>query len=129
MRLPFVAGFPEPYKGKIGGMSDFVLALTTLPADFDTSTLAQDLVGSGLAACVTILPGIRSVYTWKGVPQIDQEQQLFIKTTTSQVDPLWDLLSDRHPYDVPEFIVVPVIDGSEEYLKWIDTSVGPKGES
>ena len=110
-------------------MSDFVLALTTLPGDFDASTLAQDIVGSGLAACVTILPGIRSVYTWKGVPQIDQEQQLFIKTTTSQVDPLWDLLSDRHPYDVPEFIVVPVIDGSEEYLKWIDASVGPKGES
>ena len=110
-------------------MSDFVLALTTLPSDFDASALAQDIVGSGLAACVTILPGIRSVYTWKGVPQIDQEQQLFIKTTTSQVDPLWDLLSDRHPYDVPEFIVVPVVDGSEEYLKWIDTSVGPKGES
>jgi periplasmic divalent cation tolerance protein len=110
-------------------MSDFVLALTTLPGDFDATSLAQDLVGSGLAACVTILPGIRSVYTWKGVPQIDAEQQLFIKTTTQQVDPLWDMLSERHPYDVPEFLVVPVIDGSEEYLKWVDTSVGPKAES
>jgi periplasmic divalent cation tolerance protein len=110
-------------------MSDFVLALTTLPADFDAASLAQDLVGSGLAACVTILPGIRSVYTWKGVPQIDAEQQLLIKTTTQQVDPLWDMLSDRHPYDVPEFLVLPVIDGSEEYLKWVDTSVGPKAES
>ena len=110
-------------------MSDFVLALTTLPGDFDAASLAQDLVGSGLAACVTIVPGIRSVYTWKGVPQIDVEQQLLIKTTTQQVDPLWDMLSDRHPYDVPEFLVVPVIDGSEEYLKWVDTSVGPKAES
>jgi periplasmic divalent cation tolerance protein len=110
-------------------MSDFVLALTTLPADFDTSSLAQDLVGSGLAACVTILPGIRSVYTWKGVPQIDQEQQLFIKTTSNQVDALWEVLSDRHPYDVPEFLVVPVIDGSEDYLKWVESSVGPRTES
>ena len=110
-------------------MSDFVLALTTLPGDFDAASLAQDLVGSGLAACVTIVPGIRSVYTWKGVPQVDEEQQLLIKTTTQQVDPLWDMLSDRHPYDVPEFLVVPVIDGSEEYLKWVDTSVGPKAES
>jgi periplasmic divalent cation tolerance protein len=110
-------------------MTDFVLALTTLPADFDASSLAQDLVGSGLAACVTILPGIRSVYTWKGVPQIDQEQQLLIKTTTSQVDPLWDLLSDRHPYDVPEFLVIPVIDGSADYLKWLESSVGPRNES
>ncbi len=110
-------------------MSDFVLAMTTLPSDFDASSLSQDLVGSGLAACITILPGIRSVYTWKGVPQIDQEQQLFIKTTTDQVDSLWDMLRDRHPYEVPEFVVVPVIDGSEEYLKWVEQSVGPQRES
>jgi periplasmic divalent cation tolerance protein len=110
-------------------MSDFVLAMTTFPGDFDTTRLAQDIVGSGLAACVTILPGIKSVYTWKGVPQVEQEQQLLIKTTTEQVDPLWELLSDRHPYDVPEFLVVPVIDGSDEYLKWVDRSVGPKAES
>jgi periplasmic divalent cation tolerance protein len=110
-------------------MSDFVLALTTLPSDFDTAALAQEIVASGLAACVTILPAVRSVYTWKGVPQIDHEQQIFIKTTTDQVDPLWDLLSDRHPYDMPEFIVIPVVDGSEEYLKWVDHSVGTKGES
>jgi periplasmic divalent cation tolerance protein len=110
-------------------MSDFVLAFTTLPADFDAAQLAQDIVGSGLAACVTIVPGIRSVYTWKGVPQVDSEQQLLIKTTTEQVDPLWDLLRDRHPYDVPEFLVIPVIDGSDEYLKWVDRSVGPKAES
>ena len=110
-------------------MSDFVLALTTLPGDFDANQLAQELVATGVAACVTILPGIRSVYTWKGVPQVDQEQQLFIKTTTDQVDPLWDLLSDRHPHEVPEFLVVPVVDGSEEYLRWVDRSVGPKAES
>jgi len=110
-------------------MSDFVLALTTLPSDFDTAQLAQEIVGSGLAACVTILPGIRSVYTWQGRIQIEQEQQLNIKTTTSQVDPLWDLVSDRHPYDMPEFVIVPIVDGSEEYLKWVDQSVGPKGES
>jgi periplasmic divalent cation tolerance protein len=110
-------------------MSDFVLALTTLPGDFDTAQLAQEIVGSGLAACVTILPGIRSVYTWQGRIQIEQEQQLFIKTTTAQVDPLWDLVSDRHPYDMPEFVIVPIVDGSEEYLKWVDQNVGPKGES
>jgi periplasmic divalent cation tolerance protein len=110
-------------------MSDFVLALTTLPTTFDAAQLAQDIVGSGLAACVTIVPGIRSVYTWKGVPQVDQEQQLLIKTTTDQVDPLWEMLQERHPYDVPEFLVVPVVDGSDEYLKWVDRSVGPRAES
>ncbi len=110
-------------------MSDFVLALSTLPGDFDATELAQDLVGSGLAACITILPGIKSVYIWKGVPQTDQEQQLVIKTTSEQVDALWDMLRDRHPYEVPEFVVIPVVDGSEEYLKWVERSVGPPSES
>jgi periplasmic divalent cation tolerance protein len=110
-------------------MSDVVLAMTTLPADFDAGQLAQEVVGSGLAACITIVPGIRSVYTWKGVPPIDHEQQLFIKTTSEQVDALWDALRDRHPYETPEFLVVPVIDGSEEYLRWIDGNVGPRPES
>jgi periplasmic divalent cation tolerance protein len=110
-------------------MSDFVMALTTLPPDFDATSLAQELVGAGVAACVTILPGVTSVYTWKGVPQTDQEQQLFIKTTTGQVDALWDVLRERHPYDMPEFIVLPIEDGSEDYLRWVDESVGPTGES
>jgi periplasmic divalent cation tolerance protein len=110
-------------------MRDFVLALTTLPADFDASGLAQQLVTSGLAACVTILPGTRSVYTWNGLPHIDDEQQLFCKTTGEHIDALREALLAEHPYDTPEFLVVPVIDGSEEYLRWIDESVGPRPES
>ncbi|MFO7301229.1 MAG: divalent-cation tolerance protein CutA [Acidobacteriota bacterium] len=110
-------------------MNDFVVVLSTVPGDFDASHLAHELVGAGLAACVTIVPGIRSVYTWNGMPQVDDEQQLLIKTTGGQVDALWDALRARHPYDTPEFIVVPVIDGSEEYLRWIDQSVGPRPES
>jgi periplasmic divalent cation tolerance protein len=110
-------------------MSEFVLALTTLPGDFDATTLAQELVGSGLAACVNIIPGVKSVYTWDGVPQVDQEQQLLIKTTSDLVDALWESIRLRHPYDIPEFVVVPVVDGNEEYLKWVERSVGPRAES
>lgn len=110
-------------------MSELVVALTTFPADFDTATLAQELVGSGVAACVNILPGVRSVYTWKGVPQVDEEQQLVMKTTNELVDALWEAIQARHPYDVPEFLVLPVIDGSEDYVRWVEQAVGPKGES
>jgi periplasmic divalent cation tolerance protein len=110
-------------------MSEFVMALTTFPGDYDTTSLAKDLVGAGLAACVSISPSIRSVYTWEGVPQVDQEQQLFIKTTTDQIDALWDVLKSRHPYDVPEFLVLPVVDGSEDYLRWVERSIGPRAES
>lgn len=110
-------------------MSEMVLALTTVPADFDPIPLAQELVAAGLAACVTILPAVKSVYTWKGVPQVGDEKQLFIKTTTEQVDALWDVVRDKHPYDVPEFVVVPVVDGSSDYLRWVEESVGPREES
>jgi len=110
-------------------MSEFVLAMTTVPGDFDAAGLSQDLVGSGLAACVNILSGVRSVYTWEGVPQVDEEQQLLIKTTTEFVDALWELIRSRHPYDVPEFIVIPVVDGSQDYLRWVERSVGPRTES
>jgi periplasmic divalent cation tolerance protein len=110
-------------------MSELVMALTTLPGDFDATALAQDLVASGLAACVNILPGMKSVYTWEGVPQIDQEQQLFLKTTTDQVDALWEAIKKRHPYEIPEFLVVPIIDGNDDYLRWVEKSIGPRSES
>ena len=110
-------------------MPDFVLALTTLPENFDAAVLAQDLVGAGLAACVTILPSVRSVYSWQGALQMDTEQQLIIKTTADLVDSLWELIRDRHPYEVPEFVVLPVVDGSHDYLQWIERNLGPKAES
>ena len=110
-------------------MSEPVVALTTLPADFDATTLAQDLVASGLAACVTVLPGVTSVYTWEGVPQVDREQQLVIKTTGEAADALFEIIRARHPYEVPEFIVLPIVDGSEDYLRWVERSVGPRAES
>jgi periplasmic divalent cation tolerance protein len=110
-------------------MSDFVLALTTVPGDFDAAAFAQEAVATGVAACVTIVPGVRSVYNWQGVPTVDHEQQLLMKTTTEWIDRLWDLVRERHPYEVPEFIVVPVVDGSKDYLTWMDQNVGPKAES
>lgn len=110
-------------------MSELVVALTTLPADFDSTSLAQDLVVSGLAACVNVLPAVTSIYTWDGVPQIEKEQQVIIKTTRDAVDALWELLRSRHPYDTPEFVVLPIIDGSEDYLAWVERSVGPRRES
>jgi len=110
-------------------MAELVMAVTTLPKTFDAAALAHDLVGAGLAACVNILPGVRSVYLWNGVPHTDDEQQLLIKTTTLQVDPLWEVLRSRHPYEVPEFLIIPIVDGSDQYLQWVERSVGPRVES
>jgi periplasmic divalent cation tolerance protein len=104
-------------------MSEIVLALCTVPAEFDAGPLAHELVDLGVAACVSVLPGVRSVYKWEGVIETAQEQQLVIKTTRRQVDALWSALKSRHPYDVPEFIVVPVTEGNQEYLDWVRNTV------
>ena len=103
-------------------MSEIVVAFTTLPADFDVVALARELVGEKVAACVTVLPPVQSVYEWEGTLTVDHEQQLLIKTTRARIAELWDALKARHPYQVPEFLVLPVVDGNPAYLKWIEGS-------
>lgn len=104
-------------------MSEIVVAFTTLPADFDVIALARELVGAKVAACVTVLPPVQSVYEWEGTLTVDREQQLLIKTTRGRVAELWEALRARHPYQVPEFLVIPVADGNPAYLKWIGETV------
>jgi periplasmic divalent cation tolerance protein len=106
-------------------MSECVVALTTLPADFDTRSLAEALIADGLAACVSVLPAIESIYTWEGVLQHDREQQLMFKTTRERVGALWTALRERHPYEVPEFLVLAVADGNPAYLDWVARSARP----
>jgi periplasmic divalent cation tolerance protein len=105
-------------------MTDIVLALTTLPVGHDAAALARDLVDRRLAACVTILPSVTSVYAWKGEAQIDAEQQLIVKTTASSVEALRERLRKLHPYEMPEFLVLPVADGSPDYLRWVSEGAG-----
>lgn len=101
-------------------MSDFVVALTTVPAEFDAAGLAKTLVERGLAACVNVLPGATSVYRWEGEVQTDREQQLIIKTSADKIGALDEAISALSPYDVPEFVVLPIVAGSSAYLAWLD---------
>src|SRR5436190_17744645 len=104
-------------------MTEIVVALTTVPADFDAPALARAIIDARVAACVNILPAVRSVYRWQGAVEEALEQQLVIKTTRESVDALWKALKERHPYEVPEFIVLPVVDGNPAYLEWVRESV------
>ena len=99
-----------------------VLILTTLPADADAPAFAQALVESRLAACVNLLPVMESVYRWEGRVQRDSERQLILKTSRERVATLWQRVRELHPYDVPEFIVLPIVDGNDAYLRWIGDS-------
>ena len=102
--------------------SEFVLVLTTVPADADAPTFAQALVEARLAACVNVLPPMESVYRWRGTIERETERQVIIKTTLPRIDALWQRVRELHPYEVPEFIVLPIVDGNQAYLQWIADS-------
>jgi periplasmic divalent cation tolerance protein len=102
--------------------NECVLVMTTLPADADGSIFAQALVETRLAACVNLLPAMESVYRWEGTVETERERQLIIKTTRHRTTALWERVRELHPYDVPEFIVVPILDGDAAYLRWVGES-------
>ena len=99
-----------------------VLILTTLPAGADAAAFAGALVEARLAACVNVLPEMDSIYRWEGAVQRDRERQLIVKTSRDRVDALRQRVGELHPYDVPEFLVLPIVDGSDAYLRWIGDS-------
>ena len=72
-----------------------------------------------------MLPGVRSIYTWQGKIERADERQLLIKTQTDRVHQLESRLKELHRYEIPEFLVIPVLDGSREYLAWIAESTNP----
>ena len=107
------------YKHKIGAMTDVVLVLTTWPGDADADAMARSLVETKLAACVAVGPPVRSTYRWQGAVESATECPVTIKTTAARVSALEAALRRVHPYDVPEFLVVPVTAGGADYLAWV----------
>jgi periplasmic divalent cation tolerance protein len=104
-------------------MKPAVVVLTTVAADFDARALAYALVEARVAACVNILPAVHSVYRWEGRVTDDAEQLLVIKTSAERVDALRAALFEKHPYDVPEFVVLTIDQTSEAYGAWLLGSV------
>ncbi|MEO7274497.1 MAG: divalent-cation tolerance protein CutA [Vicinamibacterales bacterium] len=103
-------------------ISEYVVVLTTLPADADAAAFARQLVDERLAACVNLLPLMESVYRWEDRVEQDSERQLVLKTSRERVAALWERVRELHPYEVPEFIVLPVTDGNDAYLRWVGES-------
>ena len=102
--------------------------LCTVP-DRDTGrAIARRLVEERLAACVNILPGVTSVYAWKGEVNEDEELLLVIKSRAGRYAELERAVVELHPYELPEVVAVPVSDGLPGYLAWIDESTGTHKE-
>jgi periplasmic divalent cation tolerance protein len=108
-------------------MTDKVIVYTTCGKAEDAENLALRLIEGRLAACVNVVPGVRSFYRWKGKIENDTEFLLIIKTARGLVDQLRLELEKLHPYELPELIVAPIIDGSPNYLAWLEQEVSAEG--
>jgi periplasmic divalent cation tolerance protein len=104
-------------------MSDYVVALSTVARAEDAERIARALVEQRLAACVNVVPGLVSVYRWKGAVEREDERLLVMKTRRERVEELRLALVRIHPYELPEMIVLPIESGHAPYLEWIDSSL------
>jgi periplasmic divalent cation tolerance protein len=100
----------------------FHIILVTAPDLGTARDLARAALEKQLIACANLVPGIESHYTWKGKVEQSAEILLVLKTTTACLKDLEKLIVSRHPYDLPEFLVLPVEHGSEPYLAWLASS-------
>ena len=105
-------------------MIEPVIVLTTIGNAEQGRRIARELVETRLAACVTCFPGLVSFYRWSGRVEEDAEMLLMVKTTRVRLEELKSYLLRVHPYEVPEFLVVPTAEGGEPYLKWLAESTG-----
>ena len=103
-------------------MTSAIVVLVTAPDARTAKRLAEALVGERLAACVTALPGAASTYRWKGKVERAKETVLVIKTRKSLAKRLERRVRELHPYEVPEFLAIPVAAGGRSYLEWIGES-------
>ncbi len=101
-------------------MSEYIQVLTTTENMEDARKIADALVDKRLAACVQIIGPITSTYRWEGSVQRTEEYLCQIKTRRDRYAELEAALAKLHPYDVPEIIALPIVEGSRDYLAWID---------
>jgi periplasmic divalent cation tolerance protein len=104
-------------------MTDKILVLSTCAAEADAERLARALLDARLAACVNVVPGVRSFYRWKGEIESEVEFMLIIKTSRDLFPALRAEVEKLHPYEVPELLAVPILDGAENYLAWLQANL------
>jgi periplasmic divalent cation tolerance protein len=104
-------------------MTDKIIVFSTCESKEQAETIAQAVVSEKLAACVNVLPGIRSCYVWERKLTWSDEVLLLIKTTRGRFDQLQDRIKAMHSYSVPEIVAVDIDDAFNKYIAWIDESV------
>ena len=105
-------------------MTDKIIVFVTCESREEAERIAEAVVTEKLAACVNVLPGIRSCYVWERKLTWAEEVLLLIKTTRGRFGQLRDRVRALHSYEVPEVVSVSIDEAAQSYLDWIDTSVG-----
>lgn len=99
-----------------------IVVYVTAPSEDAAAVIARALIEQKLAACVNIVRNIRSIYSWQGKIEDDDEVLMIIKTQKKHFDALSEKVKELHSYDVPEIIALPIFKGSDDYLEWIKAS-------
>lgn len=100
-----------------------VLIYSTFPDEETARTAAAILVKSALAACVNMIPGMRSIYVWKGAVEEDGEIIFIAKTTKARADAVMAAIAENHPYEEPALLILPTDGGSAGFCDWIRAQV------
>jgi len=101
----------------------FIQVITTTDRKDLAKDIARYLVEAGLAACVQILDGMESTYLWKGKIETSREFMCLIKTREDLYPQVEEAIKKMHSYETPEIIALPILKGSQDYLKWLDDSL------
>lgn len=102
---------------------DYAFILTTVSTEEEGHMIANELVKNKLAACVSIVPKVHSVYEWENAIQNETEVLLMIKTTKAREKDIYQTVQSLHSYEIPELITLPIDNGSDTYLHWLENSV------
>jgi periplasmic divalent cation tolerance protein len=110
-------------------MTDKIVILSACDSEEQAARLARHLIDARLAACVNIVPGARSIYRWKGTIEDAAEWLLIIKSRRDLFSSIRAELAKMHSYEVPELLAMPVVEGSENYLAWMDRELVPEDDA
>ena len=109
-------------------MTDNIVVLSTCADEEEATRIARLLVDEKLAACVNVVPGVRSFYRWKGAVDSSQEFLLVIKSQRGLFDSLREAIEKAHSYEVPEVVALPIVDGAPNYLNWLESNLRESAE-
>ncbi len=106
-------------------MTDKIVVFCTCSSSDEARRIAGQLIAQRLAACVNLLPPVRSVYHWKGAVEESEEILMIIKSARPLFGQLRAAIARLHSYELPEIVAIPIVDGSESYLAWMDRELIP----